>query len=139
MKILLLGIWGLSIGIFISCGVCALLTAVGIVTRIARKTKTQKKIRMYENSIFIGTVGANIIYIYHLNLYTGEMFSKFLLGLIGLMFGIFVGCLAMSLAEALDASTILFKRVKVKKYIRFVILTAAIGKFLGNIIYFVKK
>ena len=58
------------------------------------------------------------------------------LGVTGFFTGVFVGCLAMSLTEALDASAILFRRIKFRGDPRYVLLAAAMGKFVGNWIYF---
>lgn len=136
MEFIILLIWGLCIGSFVSSGVCALLTSVGIVTRVAWVTKTMDKIKCYENCILIGAAGSNIIYICHPELSVISAISQIMLAVIGLFFGIFVGCLAMSLAEALDASTILFRRIKLKKNFKYIILAVAIGKFIGNILYY---
>lgn len=52
------------------------------------------------------------------------------------VFGIFVGCLALSLAEALDVSTIIFRKFNIRNHTKYVLLAVAVGKFIGNIIYF---
>lgn len=136
METIILLIWGLCIGAFVSAGVCALLTSVGIVTRIAWVTKTTEKIRCYENCILIGAAGSNIIYICQPELAINSAISRIILAVIGVFFGIFVGCLAMSLAEALDASTILLRRINLKKNFKYLILAVAIGKLIGNILYY---
>lgn len=133
---IILLIWGLCIGVFVSAGVCALFTTVGIVTRIAWVTKTVERIRCYETCILIGTATSNFIYIWYpkLNLING--ISQCLLGIMGAFFGIFVGCLAMSLEEYLDVSTIFFRRIHLHKYFKYIILAVAIGKFIGNILFY---
>lgn len=136
MDFITLLIWGICIGSFVSAGVCALLTSVGIITRIAWVTKTTDKIRCYENCILIGAAGSNIIYLWQPELSVVSAISRAILIIIGVFFGIFVGCLAMSLAEALDASTILFRRIKLKKNFKYIILAIAIGKLIGNILYY---
>ena len=50
--------------------------------------------------------------------------------------GIFVGCLAVSLAEALNATAIFARRVKLKVGLSFVILAVAVGKVLAAVIQF---
>lgn len=129
-------IWGLCIGAFVSAGVCGLFTAVGIVTRIAWVTKTMDKIRCYETCVLIGAAGSNIIYIWQPEWIIGAGISQIILAVMGGFFGIFVGCLAMSLAEALDASTILFQRIKLNKYYKYIIISVAIGKLIGNMLFY---
>jgi hypothetical protein len=42
----------------------------------------------------------------------------------------------MALSEALDVSTIFFRRLNIKNYLWMIMLAAAIGKFVGNLVYF---
>ncbi len=120
-------------------GVAALLTSVGVVTRLAYHTGTDKKIVHYENCIIAGSIMGNAILLYEprMNLLdkTPVVWAPIII-LTGVCMGIFVGCLAMSLAESLDVSSIFFRRLGIKKYLWMVILAVAIGKFIGNIIYF---
>lgn len=136
MQSILIGIIGICAGVFTACGVCAVLTSVSVITRIAWKTGTNDKIRIYENCILAGAVISTYVYIYepHLGIY--PVLSDGIIGFIGIFFGIFVGCLAVSLAEALDASTIMFRRIKFTKNVKYVLLAVALGKFVGNLIYF---
>lgn len=136
MQSILIGIIGISAGVFTACGVCAVLTTVSVITRIAWKTGTSDKIRIYENCILAGAVLSTYVYIYEPGFGINPVLSKGIIGILGLFFGIFVGCLAVSLAEALDASTIMFRRIKFTKNIKFVLLAVALGKFVGNLIYF---
>lgn len=136
LEFITLLIWGLCIGSFVSAGVCALLTSVGIITRVAWVTKTTNRIRCYENCILIGAAGSNIIYICQPEIFINSAVSQVILAVMGIFFGVFVGCLAMSLAEALDGSAILFRRIRLKSNFKYIILAIAIGKFIGNILYY---
>lgn len=133
---ILIVIIGISAGAFTACGVCAVLTTVSVITRIAWKTGTTKKIRVYENCILAGAVLSVYLYIYEPDLGINSVLSGGIIGFIGLFFGIFVGCLAVSLAEALDASTIMFRRINFTKNTKYVLLAVALGKFVGNLIFF---
>lgn len=136
MRTLLLAFWGLCMGNIVASGVCGLLTSLGIITRLAWRTKTQDKVRVYEYCVFIGTTLANFIYIYRIGLASLWILNVIILGIIGIFFGIFVGCLALSLAEALDVSTIIFRKFNIRNHTKYVLLAVAVGKFIGNIIYF---
>lgn len=139
MKYIILVLCGLSAGALVSAGISALLTSIGVITRIAYHTKTNKRIRHYENCIILGAIIGNICVIYEPSMQLvnhTQIISFTLLVLIGICMGIFVGCLAMSLAEALDATSILFRRLRISKYLWMVLLAVAIGKFTGNLLYF---
>lgn len=51
--------------------------------------------------------------------------------LFGLFSGMFVGCLAIALAEVLDVIPTFARRIKLKVGIPFVVICIAIGKGLG--------
>lgn len=136
LQSILIGIIGIAAGVITACGVCAVLTTVSVITRIAWKTGTGDKIRIYENCILAGAVISTYVYIYEPGFEINQVISKGIIGFLGLFFGIFVGCLAVSLAEALDASTIMFRRIKFTKNIKYILLAVALGKFVGNLIYF---
>lgn len=139
LRYIILVIVGISSGTLVAGGVAALLTSVGVVTRVAYHTGTSKKIVHYENCIIAGSIIGNAVVIYeprmNLEALTPAVWIP-VIGLMGICMGIFVGCLAMSLAEALDVSSISFRRMEISHYLWMVILAVAIGKFAGNIIYF---
>ena len=56
---------------------------------------------------------------------------------IGLIAGIFVGCWAMALAEILNVFPIFVRRTKIVKAVPYLVLSIAIGKGIGSLIYFV--
>ena len=139
LRYIILVIIGISSGTLVAGGVAALLTSVGVVTRVAYHTGTSKKIVHYENCIIAGSIIGNAVVIYeprmNLQSVTPVVWIP-LITLMGICMGIFVGCLAMSLAEALDVSSISFRRLEISHYFWMVILAVAIGKFAGNILYF---
>ena len=57
----------------------------------------------------------------------------------GLFAGIFVGCLALAIAEMLDSIPIFSRRMKFRHGVGVVILCMAIGKTVGSLIYFGKE
>ncbi len=121
-------------------GVAALLSSVGIITRLAARTKTGKSVVHYENCIIAGCIIGNAIDVFkpEMNLVNIPVVWGIIISLIGIFMGMFVGCLAMSLAEALDATSIFFRRLGIKKYLWMIVLAVAIGKFVGNLFYFFK-
>lgn len=136
MQIIFLGLIGLCAGVFVASGLCAVLTSVNVIVRISHKTKTQDRIRLYENCILLSAVFFTFVYLLEPDLQLHAILAEIVYAVLGLFFGIFVGCLAVSLAEALDASTISFRRIKLTKNTKYILWALALGKFAGNLIYF---
>lgn len=132
IKFIILVLIGLGSGMVISGGIFAFIAMLGVIPRMAQKTRTEKYISLYEDCILYGGIygGVNII---------GQI--KIPLGLsglvlIGLFAGIFVGSVAVSLAEVLDVIPILTRRISLKKGLMFLMLAVAVGKMAGALLYF---
>lgn len=123
---------GLSAGFVVSGGVFTVLFTVGLVPRFAGKTRTATHVKIYENAITIGTIFWNTIGLYHISL----PFGQWVVGLFGLFSGIFVGCLALAIAEMLNGIPIFYRRINFRRGLGITILCFAIGKSVGNIFYF---
>ena len=54
----------------------------------------------------------------------------------GLATGVFVGCVAVALAEILHTIPIIVDRFKIRKGVKYIIFSMALGKMFGNIVYF---
>jgi stage V sporulation protein AB len=123
---------GFGSGVLISGAVFAFITIVGIVPRLAQKTNTTRRIKVYESAIVVGGVlGAAM------GLFTpGWTWGIWLLPLIGLASGIFYGCLAMSLAEVLNVIPILTRRMRLQRGMFFIVMAIALGKMAGALLYF---
>lgn len=137
IRYILLAITGLSAGAMISAGVFALISSTGVITRMAGKTHTGKNVRIYETFIILGGIWWNIFWIFNIHFHLTVTVANILNVIIGLFQGIFVGCLAVSLAEALNTTAIFSRRIKLKMGLSFVILAAAIGKSVLSLIQFV--
>lgn len=128
-----LAIVGLSTGALVAGGLFGFIVSLGVVSDFADRTHTANKIMLYENAIILGGVLGNIIYIYQIPItFPG---SVVLLGIFGLFSGIFTGCWAMALAEILNVFPIFIRRAKLVKAIPYIILSIAIGKGVGSILY----
>lgn len=133
INIILLVLVSFSGGVTIAGGVFALIAVIGIVPRLAQKTETKKKIKLYEDSIIIGgLIGTSNLY---LNLHLP--FGQIGLITVGFFSGIFIGCLAVSLAEVLDVIPILTRRINIKTGMALFIVALAIGKLIGALVYFI--
>ena len=132
LKQILLVIIGLSGGYIVAGGICALITSVGLMARLAGQTHTGKYVKIYESCITLGGTIGNLISVYKFKL----PISSFVLPLFGIFSGIFVGVLAMSLAESINATAIFTRRIRLSKGVCYVILGIAIGKGLGALLLF---
>lgn len=137
LKYVLLAITGLSGGAMVSAGVFALITSTGVMTRMAGKTHTAKYVRLYETMVIVGGTWWNIFWVFSINFNLPTIAHTILQVIMGVCQGIFVGCLAVSLAEALNATAIFARRAKLKTGVSFIILSAAIGKIIASMIQFI--
>ena len=143
LKTILLCIMGFSSGLLVSAGVFTVLFVVGLVPRFAGKTNTARYELLYEECIIFGSILACILSVFPINGSLGMIMTPMsflgqaLLILIGIFAGIFVGCLAIALAEVLDGIPIFARRIKLKKGLDIAIFSVAIGKVTGSLIYFI--
>lgn len=144
LKTIFLCMMGFGFGIFVSAGVFTVLFVVGLVPRFAGKTNTARCEIFYEECIIFGSLIACALSVFPISGSLGNLIAhmpflmNLLLIIIGGFTGIFVGCLAIALAEVLDGIPIFARRVKLKMGIDIAIFSVAIGKAAGSLIYFVK-
>lgn len=74
--------------------------------------------------------------LYNANLSYMEVLGHAVMVLYAVSTGVFVGCIAVALAEILHTFPILFKRFNLNKGLKIVIFSMAIGKVAGCIYYF---
>lgn len=132
LRYIFLILLGLGAGVVISGAVFAFIAIIGVVPRLAMKTKTDKYIKLYEEMIVLGGIfGAfTIMYDYYLPIGTIPVI------LISLCIGIFYGCLAVSLAEVLNVIPILTRRAGLYKGLKYFITALALGKMAGSLLYY---
>jgi stage V sporulation protein AB len=130
---LLLALIGFSAGGIIAAGVFAFLVVIGVYPRLIGSTHTHGHILLYETLIILGGVLGNVSDLYEIPVPIG---SAIILCIFGGAVGIYVGCLAMSLAETLKALPVISRRVKLGVGLQYIILATAAGKIAGSLIYF---
>ena len=123
---------GVGTGLVVSGAVFAFITIVGVVPRMAQKTKTERNIKVYETAIILGGIFGTL---------TGVVNFRVPIGTFGvvplsLANGIFFGALAMSLAEVLNVIPILTRRARLQHGMFYFVMAIALGKFIGALIYF---
>ncbi len=142
-------IMGAGAGLLSAAGVFTVLLAIGLVPRFAGKTHTAKYILLYEEMIVLGAITGCIVSIFPSYCqFAGVLQDAFpqaqvlwqwagVLGqvVVGTFSGIFVGSLALAIAEMLDSIPIFARRVSLRHGIGIVILSMAIGKICGSLLY----
>lgn len=137
MTYILLIIIGLCGGFTIAGGVFALISAIGLIPRLADKTRTARYIKSYETAIFYGGTLGNLFSL--IKFQWNIPFYHIIFCFTGLFIGIFIGCLATSLAESLQVTAIFSRRLKLHHGLGFIVLFTALGKLIGSLLYFIIK
>lgn len=147
---ILVGILALDAGILVSGGVFSVLLAVGLIPRFAGKTQTAKHIWLYENMVVLGTITGCILSVFEPFVQVGAWAVRHsgfwydvlgtviwvVLVLYGLFAGIFVGCLAIAIAEMLDSIPIMTRRLGFRHGLGIMVTALAFGKLAGSLFYF---
>lgn len=126
---ILLAFIGLSGGIAVAGGVFAFISILGILPRLAGKLRLASYIYHLETIIALGGIAGNIFTVFKVPVPLG------IPGLLvfGLFAGIFVGCLAMALAETLKVIPVLCQRTNLRVGLPYLILAMSLGKGLGSL------
>lgn len=129
----LLGVCGLTAGAAAAAGTVAFLIMLQILPRMIGKSHTSAHLLLYENMVALGIVAGNILSVFlEIRLPLGHVF----LAIYGLCSGIFVGCIAIALAEVLRAFPIMFRRLKINEGLDFLMVGIALGKLAGSLYFF---
>lgn len=130
---LFLGFIGLAAGSAVAAGTFAFIIVIGVVPRMIAKCSLAKHTVLFENMIVLGGIVGNLV-----SVFTGIPIpvGHWILVLFGFCAGIFVGCIAVALAEILNTFPILFRRFQIKEGLPWVMLFMALGKSAGSLYYF---
>ena len=129
---IVLAVIGLSSGTVVAGGIFAFIAIIGVVPRLAQKTKTEKYIMIYEDAITLGGIfGCTTMFLkYYIPI--GNAAAVIAAAAIG----VFVGSLAVSLAEVINVVPIFMRRARLKQGLSFFLLALAAGKLIGSLVYF---
>ena len=145
-----LAVLGFSYGLISAAGVFTVLVAIGLVPRFAGKTHTAQKVILYEEMVIFGTIAGGIVTIFSEYCQFGAFWQQhspqhmqlwITLGIVfqavyGLFSGMFIGCLALAIAEMLDSIPIFARRISFRHGIGCAILAMALGKLAGSLLYY---
>lgn len=133
MSYFLAGFLGLSSGVAISGAVFALIAAIGVVPHMAKKTGTQRYVRLFEEAIIWGGIFGAVTMVLNFSFPQVSLIAI----LLGLATGVFFGVFVMSLAEELNVLPIMSKRLRIKRGIPYFVASIAVGKMIGSLLYFI--
>ena len=157
IKQFLLGVIGISSGLIVSAGVFTVLISVGLIPRFAGKMHVARKIFVLEEMVVAGTLIGGFFSIFgdwgqvgafvRKHELFGSAATEGVWNLVGTVFlivfgvfaGIFVGCLALAIAEMLNTIPIFARRIGFRHGLGIAILAVALGKLTGSIIYFTQQ
>ncbi len=134
VRLIILALIGVSAGLMVSAGLFALIVEIGILTDFADRTHTADKILLYEDCTVLGGIIGNILSIFRVKI----IGLQFLLPVLGIFSGIFVGGWSMALAEIMNVFPVFIRRLKIVRYTTAFIVSIAVGRSLGALIYLVK-
>lgn len=125
-------------GVGVAAGTFAFLLLMRVIPRMISKFKFEKNIIFVENMVVLGITMGSILSFQVWKCEIPTVFlGKIFMILFGFCAGIFVGCIAVALAEILDTFPILLKRMNLKDEIAPKLLFCmAIGKSIGALLYF---
>lgn len=142
---LLLGILGVSFGVFTAGGVFTTVVVVALVPRFAARFHTAYRIFLYEEWVAAGAILGGICGVYsHLWRTPAWEQRGMLFRVLGitavilwaLFTGMFVGCLALAIEEMLGGLPVFARRVHLRKGLGVIILAIAAAKLAGSLYYF---
>lgn len=131
----LLIIVGLSSGAVIASGFFSFVIGLGIVSKFADSTRTADWVHRYEDVITLGGIFGTTLYIYQFPI----KFAYIFMPIIGGAAGVFVGCWAMSIAEVINIFPVFIRRIKLVKYIKYIVTSIALGKGIGMWLMFLSN
>lgn len=156
LKQIFLGVVGTGFGLFAAGGVITVLITVGLIPRFAGKMHVNRKVFLFEEMVVFGVIAGSFISVFEKYAGLGDWVLKHhlfgvnmtetvwrvagtvIITIFGLFSGIFVGCLALAIAEMLDSIPIFARRTGFRRGLGIAILAVTLGKVAGSLIYFMK-
>lgn len=132
---ILLAVIGLSFGVAVAGGLFSFIVELGVIADFADRTHTAEHILLYEDSTALGGIVGTILFVFHLPI----PYGNWIVPIFGLFGGIFVGGWSMALAEILNVFPIFIRRIKITRYISAFIISMALGRGVGSILYFMQR
>lgn len=121
---------GIAAGFAVGGGFVAFISVLGVLPRVIIMTSQQSKLRSIEWSMILGTLSGTVaMYLpVHLNL-------AFIVPLLGLLSGVFIGMMAAALTEVLNVIPLITRRLRITGSLELIITAIIAGKVAGSLFY----
>ena len=127
---------GLATACGISAGTFAFLLVIGVIPRMIKRCNFGERILMVENTVILGVLTGAVFSVVEWKAQLPyPWLAHVILGAYGTAAGIFVGCIAVALAEILNTFPILFRRLYINRGLSGVMIAMALGKMAGSFYY----
>ncbi|MCR2042964.1 stage V sporulation protein AB [Anaerosalibacter massiliensis] len=121
---------GVSGGIVVGNAAGAFISLLGIVPRLAQISDTDSRVPLYQWILIISATMFSFIFFSEFSF----KFSKYLLIILGLFFGTFVGLFASALAEVLNVIPVLSRKMEIIYYTPLLIISIVLGKVSASLL-----
>ncbi|GGC86854.1 stage V sporulation protein AB [Thalassobacillus devorans] len=122
---------GLAAGIAVGTGFVAFLTVLGIIPRLMQLSGATNKVRSYESAVIIGTFAGIYLSFGDQAIFLPDV----VIGIWGLLHGIFIGMLAAALTEVLNVFPLLTKRIGMEGQLLLLMMALVLGKITGSLFH----
>ncbi len=127
---IILGIVGFAGGLAVAGGVFAFISMLKVIPRLADRLGQASRVYQIETTIALGGLAGSVLTVYQVHVAVGWVGMT----IFGLFAGVFVGCLAMALAETLKVIPVLCQRLNLNTGLPVVITAMALGKMVGSFV-----
>lgn len=118
-------------GIVVGGALAAFISLLNLIPRLIQATETDEFTVLYQYIYSIGGLCFAIIYFSNIHLNLGKIGA----GIIGLFIGIYIGMFSSAIAEVLNVLPIIYKKFKVKDYMKWIIFAVLAGKVAGSLYF----
>lgn len=125
-------ILSISAGVVVGTAITSFLVILKIVPRLSQLVKSKNSTLIYEIMLVMGITTFSIFYLLSIKLYFGNYYAV----LIGSFAGVFIGMITAALTEVLNVIPIIVRRLKVQKYLKYLMIAIVLGKIVGSLISF---
>lgn len=127
-------ILGFTNGLVVGAAFAGFISMLQIIPRLVHISRTYEYKILYQNVFSLGVITFTIIYLFDYNI----QLNNFMVAVIGITFGIFIGMFSSALAEVLNVIPVLSKKLKVKNELKIIIYALLLGKVAGSLYYWLQ-
>lgn len=118
-------------GIVVGGALAAFISLLNLIPRLIQITETEEFTVLYQYMYSLG--GILFVIIYFSNIYFN--LGKILTAIIGLFIGIYIGLFSSAIAEVLNVLPSIYKKFKIKDYMKWIIYAVLAGKVAGSLYF----